>query len=53
LAGNGRCCFRLSACGPRTRSFPGAKYPKSSPPALPEPRDAANQMTKTNSMATL
>jgi hypothetical protein len=37
---------RDSKGGIRTRSFPGAKYPKSSPPALVEPQDAANQITK-------
>jgi hypothetical protein len=37
--------------GIRTRSFRGAKYPKSSPPASVEPREAANQFK--NSVAAL
>ena len=32
--------------GIRTRFHHGAKYPKSSPPAFIEPRDAANQIEK-------
>jgi hypothetical protein len=47
----GACCLREAASPVRESkagfepAFPSAKYPKSSPPALVEPQDAANQTT--------
>ena len=42
----GRSTVRDFTGGIRTRFSIGAKYPKSSPPALVWPRDAANRITK-------